>query len=998
MSFFRTQKLACCAVFAVALPAVWGAVSITDVNVTNIGATTFTVVWKTSEESTAGLDVFSDAAGAHAITASLGVEFYPIHEGDPGVVNSPTGRARRRALELLAMHRMAVAVRVSGLAPGTTYYVRPRTYDSTGTDNGDGPVPLKPATTAQFTGMVTDARIFRIQVPTFAAEGMVLVVQGPAGTTPLSAIVGDSAAQDVALFSTAGIVDTGTGTNALFTSPQTFLIRAIGSGAPSTTFSQTIAFTGDFKAAAAESFAANIESPAPLITQHPVDAIVPVGTTAAFTVAVTATPAPTYAWQRKPAGSGTWSNLTPDATYSGVSAATLSVAGTTLAMTGDQFRVFVTNGVPPDATSDAATLTVTAAAIAPTITIQPLSASVVAGVNATFTVAASGTPAPGFHWQRKPAGSGTWSDLIEGGGYAGVATTMLTVSGTTLGMSGDQFRAIAGNGVPPDATSNSVSLTVTSTAIAPAITNQPLPRSVGVGSDTTFAVAASGTPTPTYRWQIQLAGSGTWLDLTETPNYSGVATAMLTVKSATLAMSGDQFRAIATNGTPPDATSDAVALTVVAMPTITQQPQAAAVAAGGNTSFAVIATGTGTVTYQWQRRAIGSADWQDLADNAMFQDTDTATMRILGALFGMNGDQFRCVVTDTIGSVTTNAAMLTVSKGIATVTLGSLHRWYDGTPRVVSATTVPAGLTVVFSYNGTPDAPFVPGNHAVTATIDDPMYAGSASGELVVRTNVLARHMTTLLGVVEGSAQVLTPEGISVTGSITGDLLVVGTPSVTTAPGAALGGTRDGPGATAPGGYTVTFGATSSTRNLVRFVDAVTMPTVPAPPVPAGTRNVTLTAAGQSAGDFATVRNLNVSGSVGLVTVPPGTYGSFIANGSAGFVFGVAGATDPAVYNLQSLSINPLLGTAKLVVVGPVIINVANSVTIYGETGAALHPEWLSINVATGSLSTNSRGALYGSVVAPASAVTLNGSSTITGAITADTVKVTAGGRVKQAP
>jgi hypothetical protein len=38
--------------------------------------------------------------------------------------------------------------------------------------------------------------------------------------------------------------------------------------------------------------------------------------------------------------------------------------------------------------------------------------------------------------------------------------------------------------------------------------------------------------------------------------------------------------------------------------------------------------------------------------------------------------------------------------------------------------------------------------------------------------------------------------------------------------------------------------------------------------------------------------------------LPPGSYGTFTANGGSGFIFGVAGATQPAVYNLQNLSLN----------------------------------------------------------------------------------------------
>ena len=61
-------------------------------------------------------------------------------------------------------------------------------------------------------------------------------------------------------------------------------------------------------------------------------------------------------------------------------------------------------------------LNFTSANTPPGITSQPSNQSVTAGQNAQFSVAANGSPAPGFQWQRLPAGSGTWSDLGNGGG------------------------------------------------------------------------------------------------------------------------------------------------------------------------------------------------------------------------------------------------------------------------------------------------------------------------------------------------------------------------------------------------------------------------------------------------------------------------------------------------------------------------------------------------------------------------------------------------------
>ena len=42
----------------------------------------------------------------------------------------------------------------------------------------------------------------------------------------------------------------------------------------------------------------------------------------------------------------------------------------------------------------------------------------------------------------------------------------------------------------------------------------------------------------------------------------------------------------------------------------------------------------------------------------------------------------------------------------------------------------------------------------------------------------------------------------------------------------------------------------------------------------------------------------------GTVAVPPGTYGVFTGNGSSVLMLGVAGAIEPAIYNLQGLTLN----------------------------------------------------------------------------------------------
>ena len=89
---------------------------------------------------------------------------------------------------------------------------------------------------------------------------------------------------------------------------------------------------------------------------------VTIGQPATYFVAASGASPLSYGWQRLPAGSTTWANLSDSATYRGSATSTLVVSGTTSAMTGDQFRSVVT-GASGSVTSNAAALTVNAVGV-----------------------------------------------------------------------------------------------------------------------------------------------------------------------------------------------------------------------------------------------------------------------------------------------------------------------------------------------------------------------------------------------------------------------------------------------------------------------------------------------------------------------------------------------------------------------------------------------------------------------------------------------------------
>ena len=274
-------------------------------------------------------------------------------------------------------------------------------------------------------------------------------------------------------------------------------------------------------------------------------------------------------------------------------------------------------------------------ATAPSFTTQPASQSVTVGNSVTFTSAASGSPAPTYQWRK------------DGTNIAGATNTSFTIASVTAGDAGT-YTVTATNSAG-SAMSNGATLTVTAAAVAPTLTTQPANLTVNAGDAATFTVAADGSPTPAFQWRK------------DGVNIAGATTATYTIASATTGDAGT-YSAVATNSAG-SVTSNGATLTVntvPAAPNIVTQPQNQAVAAGQTATFRVIATGFPAPSYQWQRLPAGSANWENLTDGGSYHGVATPTLSVSGTTPAMSGDQFHCVLTNTLGSATSSAATLTV--------------------------------------------------------------------------------------------------------------------------------------------------------------------------------------------------------------------------------------------------------------------------------------------------------------------------------------------------
>jgi hypothetical protein len=160
---------------------------------------------------------------------------------------------------------------------------------------------------------------------------------------------------------------------------------------------------------------------APAISGQPTSQTATLGQTATFSVGATGTAPLTYQWQKSAAN------------IIGATSSSYTTPATTTADNGSQFRVTITNA-NGSATSNPVTLTVTSAtSTAPKISTQPAHQTVTVGQAATFTVVATGTPAPAYQWRKNGADIG------------GATLTHYSTPATVAGDSGSTFDVMVTN-------------------------------------------------------------------------------------------------------------------------------------------------------------------------------------------------------------------------------------------------------------------------------------------------------------------------------------------------------------------------------------------------------------------------------------------------------------------------------------------------------------------------------------------------------------------------
>jgi Immunoglobulin I-set domain len=181
------------------------------------------------------------------------------------------------------------------------------------------------------------------------------------------------------------------------------------------------------------------------------------------------------------------------------------------------------------------------------------------------------------------------------------------------------------------------------TPIAPSFTLQPASQSVVAGQTATFSVTATGTAPLSCQWQKNNV------------TISGATSASYTTPAAVSGDNGATFRVIVSNAAG-SATSNSATLIVNASPvapSISTQPANQAVTVGQTATFSVVAAGTPPLAYQWQK------------NSANISGATSATYTTPATVSGDNGATFRVIVSNSVTSVSSNAATLTVNAVVA---------------------------------------------------------------------------------------------------------------------------------------------------------------------------------------------------------------------------------------------------------------------------------------------------------------------------------------------
>ena len=538
------------------------------------------------------------------------------------------------------------------------------------------------------------------------------------------AITGQPTSALALLGRTATFKVSGTGTGPLSFQWKRDGLALAGANTPSyTTPPVTTTDTGaSFLAEVSNDFGTCTSTPAllsvgwsPTISTEPADLAVLLGSPATFTVLATGSGALSYQWRKN------------GVAIPGATSATYTTPANRLLDSGSTYYVVIANTIGT-ISSRSATLSV---GTAPLITTQPTGVLGLIGRTAAFSVTATGTGTLSYQWLRN-------SVALPGATSPTYITPTLTASDN-----GACYTVTVRNAY---GTANSA-MGQLILGYVPVITSQPANAWASVGRPALFGVTANGTGTVTYQWMKNGVA------------IPGATSATYTTPGTTLADHGSSFCVNVSNslGTLPSKTA---ILNVGTAPTITAQPLNALVLAGRTATYSVSVSGSGPLSYQWQRNGMAISG----------ATLPTYTTPALVATDG--GCYFLVTISNGFGTVTSTMAQLGIGSA-PSLTNQPMNAWLSmGRTLLLGATATGTGpLGYQWSKNGKS----IPGATASTyltpaATLADQgcTYAVTISNSLGTASGTVANmNIGSAPTIIQQPANALAPVGGKATYSVT---------------------------------------------------------------------------------------------------------------------------------------------------------------------------------------------------------------------------------------
>jgi pectate lyase len=270
-------------------------------------------------------------------------------------------------------------------------------------------------------------------------------------------------------------------------------------------------------------------------------------------------------------------------------------------------------------------------ATAPSIGNAPQDQTALVGQDAIFNVLASGTAPLSYRWYYNT------NSLLTN-----AINSTLTLTNVQLSDSGG-YSVVVSNSYG-SVTSAVAQLTV-SVPVAPSITTQPQDQTnILPGATATFSVIASGSEPLNYQWYYN---TSTLL--------TNATDATLTITNVQVANAGSY--SVAVNNLAGSVASSNAVLSVntnPAAPVFVTQPASQVVSVGSTASFTAVAAGTAPISYQWNR------------NGTTIPGATSSTLTLTNAQTTNDGS-YTVTASNSVGSVTSDAAILTVITALPVV-------------------------------------------------------------------------------------------------------------------------------------------------------------------------------------------------------------------------------------------------------------------------------------------------------------------------------------------